>query len=356
MNGETISMAPMPGYMDVPHEPRHAAPEIDVEALGAEAKAADEYYESQVLRQRLAEYALAYGPFEAGTTAARRVKFARDQRRILAEAIDLQIIAKNYADDKWAQISASFGTGKFYPYEGRHRKPVDVAADAQDMLVSAEPAEAEPVVSEEELLEGGKHRQPEPPAEEHPTEAVPAKRKWSIKTAWYAAGAAMSSYFANPEKGSKRQTIAVLAGYVAVATVAYLAGKRPGFSFDFWDGINGESNAPGSPGASLPTQQFYDNLQPQGYHGEAYEWGAVADDVGSANVNAHLLDMVQDARGQGAYVQTWGDTATGNWGINYVEVPLAGGGSKAYYETQNKLAILQYLSELSEHNAEANMQ
>jgi hypothetical protein len=341
------------------YAPRHAAPELDATALEEQARAADDYRYSQMFRQFLAEYAMEHGPF-TDTTPERREKFINQQRRRVARAIQQQAIAQRYANDKRLQIQTSFGDFAIYEtvYEGRHRAPdedyysepsVDITEQESDVGVPATPDSA----TVDELLERGT-------ALEEASAAQPGEHRSlrdRLKTAWYAAGAATAAYFLHPEKGRRRQVLAVLGGYAATAVIAYLIGRGQ-LHTTHQELITGQSPAtppPTTPEASPPlTEHFYNDLQPQDYHGQTYEWGAVADSSGPANATPQLSDMVHDARAHGAEVETWGSASSGHWGITYVEVPLANGSSKAYYDTQHKLAILQYLSELSEYDPQAN--
>lgn len=377
MNGETISqMDPIAGQGDVPYEPRHAAPEVNIETLEGQARAADEYRYQQMFRQFLAEYAAGRGPSDPDATPTRRERFVRQQRKIVADAIEQQGIAQGYAMEKRLRIEAIFGDLAMYdePYVGKHRKPEEEQPPAEEMPSAASegggggtPMVLDEVLEEAEEPQREPNLEPEPtlfeePAEEpvaeraeEPTAEEGHRKKRGLKAAWYAGGAALATYFADPEKGRRRQAVTVLLGYAAVAAAAYLAGKGQfGFNWHEWN-LKPPSHVPPAPPEAHPhTEQFYDNLQPHNYHGQAYEWGAAADTVGPPNATEHLQDLIQGARAQGAEVHTWGSEASGNWGISYVEVPLPGGGSKAYYDTQHKLAIMQYLSDLNEYSPDAN--
>ncbi len=374
MNGETTGlMDPISGQRDVPYEPKHVAPEVSVESLEGQARAADEFRYDQMFRQFLAEFAAEHGPFGSDDSPTRAEKFKREQRKAAADAARMQGIAWAYAMEKRIRIEAISGELSMYdePYIGRHRKP-----DAEPGLLeeTAQPAAASgggPSTTLEDILEREKEEpEPEMPVVAEPEEpdesdgepdaelSQPKRRR--LRDGWYAAGAAMGSYFMHPEKRSRRQTVSVILGYAAVAAVAYLAGKGRGqFNFDWHNLIPTRPPAhvtPAQPEVQPFSEQFYDSLQPQDYHGQAYEWGAVADSVGPAHATQELVSMIQNARAHGVTVETWGGASSGHWGVSYVEVGLSGGGSKAYYDTQHKLAILQYMSELAEYDPSANLQ
>jgi hypothetical protein len=175
-----------------------------------------------------------------------------------------------------------------------------------------------------------------------------------VKQTWRKLGASAMLYFNHPEKGRRRQIVAVAAGYAALGAAAWL------FSHHY---IFGDRSAPPSaptphpaPAPSAPVappvepqpqtygSQFYDNLAPTGYHGETYEWGALADQVGPPYATPELLEMADHARAAGATVDIWGDPASSHWGISYVTVNLSDGSQATYYDTWHKLAILQYLN------------
>lgn len=377
MNGESATQTDIPMEQgSMPHEPqhaaaeagyepRHAAPEVDLEELEGQIQAADEYRYQQMFRQYLAEYAAERGPSDPGASRSSKQQFIKQQRKIAADAIEQQRIAKGYADEKRTRIDAIFGDLSVYeePYIGLHRKSAEVPEEevappeeSPEEMPEASPPPA-PVETPAESpaaetltdMPAVKEEAPLTDGEAVPSEAehVPLTRRF--KNAWYAAGAATAAYFMHPEKGRRRQILTVLGGFAVIAGAAYLAGKGQ-FGFDWFN------HKPPSHelGPQPSTQQFYDSLKPQGYHGQTYEWGAAADSVGPPDANQHLEGLIAGARAQGAEVQTWGDPSTGHWGITYVEVPLAGDGTKAYFDTQHKLAILEYLSKLNEYSSDAN--
>ena len=373
MNGETISqMDPIAGPGDVPYEPRHAAPEVNIETLEGQARAADEYRYQQMFRQFLAEYAAGRGPSDPDATPARKERFIKQQRKIVADAIEQQGIAQGYAMEKRLRIEAIFSDLAMYdePYIGKHRKSDEeeqlleetALAPADEGVGSGTPTVLDEVVEEAEepqpeppIYQGVMAESFEEPPEEPQVEEGRHRKKNWFKTAWYSGGAALANYFADPEKGRRRQAAAVLLGYAAVAAGLYLAGKGHfGFNWHEWSPKPPSAAPPAPPEVQPHTEQFYDTLQPHDYHGQAYEWGAAADSVGPPNATEHLQDLIQGARAQGAEVRTWGSEASGHWGISYVEVALPGGGSKTYYDTQHKLAIMQYLSDLNEYSPDAN--
>ena len=234
-------------------------------------------------------------------------------------------------------------------------------------------------ISMDELLECCKE---EPPSRK--VKAAKEPRNWPdklrhagrrIKDAWYAAGAALGSYFNHPEKGRRRRVVAVLAGYAAVGAASFLAGKwfceeayahreapiqppapSPSPTQPVHPPIPPQPFPPAPPVPPIPpippipphappfTEHFFDNLTPQNYQGETYEWGAVADSAGPANATPQLLGMIASARANGARVDTWGNVESGHWGITSVGVDYDD--RKVYYDTEHKLAILQYLSKL----------
>ena len=160
------------------------------------------------------------------------------------------------------------------------------------------------------------------------------------------AGAALGTWLSHPEKGRRRQVLATLGVYAVIGTAAWLSGHHP--VQESYTALPPEALPPPKPAGPGFTQAFVDQLKPQNYHGQKYEWGAVAAQVGPAEATATVLEMVQDARGQGAQVDTWGSVRSGHWGIGDITVKFADGSHKSYYDTPHKLALLQYLSKLSQ--------
>lgn len=217
---------------------------------------------------------------------------------------------------------------------------------------------------------------------EHEREKVPrhaAKQSGffdKIKSAWYAAGAAVGSYFSDPEKGRRRKALAVIGALAVAGTAALLIGH------DFGDraGNNATPPTPAPPETPQPEPEpptvtpeppeppteppdqppkqpedkkpdypHYDDHpadtdgempEPYGYHGQPYEWSIAADLSSPENATPMLMEMIENARARGVQVETWGDTCSGYWGITSVTVDTAEG-CETYYDTPSKMAVLQ---------------
>ncbi len=201
-----------------------------------------------------------------------------------------------------------------------------------------------------------------PPAETLTDEEIPAdfyqlwphrrpktdknvKKPNPLSQAWWTAGGTIGAWLAHPEKGRRRQIIATLGMYAAVGTAAWLLGHPPNEHHQTAaTSLPPQDTTPHPPAFN---QAFTDNLKPEDYEGQTYEWGAVADDYGAANATSELSEMIKGARAQGAHVGTWGDAGSGHWGISDVTVYFPDGSQKSYYDTPHKLALLQYLSKLN---------
>lgn len=161
-----------------------------------------------------------------------------------------------------------------------------------------------------------------------------------MQNAYYAGVAAVTAYFTDPEKGRRRRIVAWATVVAAGAVAGGLAA---------WLGSDSGSHAPPAPGTTGPagpqpnTEQFFDTIKPGStYHGETYEWGAAANNVGAGEATPNLLRLIDHARHDGLIVDTWGSPASGHWGIDSVTVTLPDGELKSYYDTPRKLAILQW--------------
>lgn len=154
-----------------------------------------------------------------------------------------------------------------------------------------------------------------------------------------AAAVALKSWLSHPEKGRRRKTAAAIGILALAGTAAWLAGRL--FLED----------APPPPAAVPPSKpgfarEIFDNLKPENYEGQRYEWGAAANDYSPAAATPEVLGMIDDARCMGATVNTWGNVGSGHWGISGITLDFTDGTQKTYYETEGKWAILQYLSKL----------
>ncbi|HEY5805987.1 MAG TPA: hypothetical protein VIS56_01205 [Candidatus Saccharimonadales bacterium] len=179
-----------------------------------------------------------------------------------------------------------------------------------------------------------------PGLEEHPPEPVSFASRLTDK--WRRAGKALGLYFRNPEKGRRRQIATVLGGYALLGLAAWVFGHA---SNEDHSKPQAKPTSPATTPSEKPTQSFIDSLKPEDYDNQPYEWGAVADQASPADATPTILDMVEDARKQGAKVEMWGDVHSGHWGITSITVEFSDGTQKTYHDTPHKLAILQYFSD-----------
>lgn len=182
-----------------------------------------------------------------------------------------------------------------------------------------------------------------------------------LRHAWYSGMAAVHGYFTDPEKGRRRRLVmagaVVVGGAAVVGALAWANGYRPD-----WCG-HGQPACPPQAAPSpetfgttppetftpLPdtfkpphgTGLYFDSLQPQDYHGEQYEWSAIANTHGASEATPYSLGLIDKACNNGLCVDTWGDPNSGDWGVNSVTVQLSDGTPKSYYDTPSKLAIIQ---------------
>jgi len=187
---------------------------------------------------------------------------------------------------------------------------------------------------------------------QQPQNVAPSQRErrgvlgW-LRHAWYAGGAAIGAYFYHPEKGRRRRVVA------RVATVVGVVGLVLWLNPEFGDRSPEMPDGAQPPAPPPNTRQHFDNLQPANYEGQHYEWGAAADDYGAKSASPQVLSMIQDARATpGVQVDTWGNPASGHWGINDITVNFDDGSQKTYYDTRHKWAILQHLSKLRRSSAD----
>lgn len=232
-------------------------------------------------------------------------------------------------------------TGQRYrPYTGRHRDPLDdpdstayiiPITDTTDLeQPAAQPAPPQPFM--------GQVLRVEPRPQPYPERQGFWRR---VASAWRRANTSFALYFNDPEKGFRRRATAALGATALMGAAAWLFSQGHN-----QEGYQPPVTAPPAPGPAESSRSFYDNLTPEHYAGQAYEWGAMADYSSPAEATPQLLGMIQDARAQGARVTTWGDTHSSNWGIRSVSVELPDNTYVAYYDTRHKLAILQYLSKM----------
>lgn len=163
------------GWTIAGYRPKHQAPEPDYALLERQAREADDYRYGQMTVQFIAEYAAERGPLQSDITPWARQDFVESQRRTAANAIMRQNLAQLYADIKRARIDLGlYGDGKVYI--GRHRATEE---------------------SKPQFVETAKG-----PAEDYADEVPSAGR---LKTAWYAASAAINAWFARPGKGRRHR-------------------------------------------------------------------------------------------------------------------------------------------------------
>ena len=141
------------------------------------------------------------------------------------------------------------------------------------------------------------------------------------------------------------QVAAVVGAYALAGAALWLTGHREFGWENPWD--RQQPPAVEAPAKPALTKQFFDNLQPQNYHGETYEWGAVANQASPAQATPQLLEMIQKTESAGVQVNTWGAPAAGEWGIKDVTIFFTDGTHTTYYDTPHKLAIIQYMSNLN---------
>lgn len=164
-----------------------------------------------------------------------------------------------------------------------------------------------------------------------------------MRHAWYAGMAAITAYFANPEKGRRRRILAtstaVLGGVAATGALLWTSGRMP----DWPDNPSPDWTPYVAPPAKAPqgTEQLCDAFTPYAYHGEQYEWTAAANTYGSVLATPWLQDLIHAARDNGLVVDTWGSVDCGQWGVTSVTASLPDGTEKTYYDTASKLALLQ---------------
>lgn len=378
---ETASY-PSPTFdpLTIEYVPRHAVP--NAAELEGQAAAATEYRYDQRFRQILAEYDAERGPQQPGATPDEIEQFKTEQLWIAEEAKVLQEKAREYAEEKLSQVY-----GKKHPYTGKHRKedkerPPEPTPAAEPVEIRPEETEGEATPTPGQLpaqaklppkmaLPPIKRRQP--PRAEHPAPAEAKHRAQEVeqpqeraatmgplKRAWYAAGAAVGTYFSHPEKGRRRRLVAIGGAVLAAGAAAFLyAHSHEELKEHITPSQPSSSPAetPSTPPSSAscpPVQhnaQFYNDLQPKHYHGEPYEWYAIANQTGPDNASSTLRHMISDARSGGVQVHTWGNPQGANWGISSVTVELSNGSHKTYYDTPHKLAILQYYSWLRHNDA-----
>lgn len=356
------------------YRPRHAAEQLDDGLMEALAEAADQYRYRQMYEQYDAEFAIARARVFAAEEIGEDDELIRAQRQRIAESIGRQASAKAYADGLRAQLYYVPPDGE-QPYHGRHRledrQETGQAEEVQPHKPRHE-ARQEPAAPPEEeekapepprftyVPEQGRLRHvitddrppipPQPLPQEEPAEEphppVPAQKERMglfarMRHAWYAGAAAISTFFAHPEKGARRRaiarTVAVLGGVAAVLVAAELGDRAP-------DHVVQPPAPPEPAGPSPNTGEFFDTLTPYQYNGEAYEWTAVANHLGAAEATPKLLRLIEHARDSGLAVDTWGDPDCGHWGINSVTICLPDGTQKSYYDTPRKLAILKWFA------------
>lgn len=374
------------------YQPRHAAAQLDTEFMETLIRAADQYCYQQMHEEFDAKFALVRARLFAVETTddAAFNEFVESQRWRIARAVGRQAMAKAYADSLRAQLYCTIQEGE-QPYRGRHRSEnqeerQETAPAEQSKEEAREPKQAEkspeqaaperkPVISVPEqgrlrhiITDDSQIRPHKPPksqeeapadkskekegeekkAEEgessFPVPAQAAKKErtgllaW-LRRAWYAGGAAISAFFAHPEKGRRRralaQTAAILGGVAAVLAAAEFADRAP-------DRLVQPPTAPEPAGPAPNTEEFFDALKPDAYNGEPYEWTAVANHVGPSQATPKLLRLIEYARTNGLTVDTWGDPDRGRWGITNVTVHLPDGTHKSYYDTPRKLAIIKW--------------
>lgn len=373
------------------YRPRHAAVQLDDGLTEALAEAADQYRYRLLYEQYDAEFAIARARLFSDAEVGEDDEFIVSQRRRIADSIGRQAVAKAYADELRAQLYYVPSDGEQF-YQGRHRaEDLQETGQAEEVSPLSEPRHeageesASPVAAElpEEqasdlpssiqVPERGRLRhiisdEPEDqsltpgqpsvlvvPAEEEVAEerlsstAVTQEREGlfaRLRSAWYAAGAVVSTYFTHPEKGRRRRiiarTVAALGGVAAALTIADLADHAPDHTVQ--PPIPSEPVVPEPTGPPPNTEHFFDELKPYHYNAEPYEWTAAANCVGPAEATPKLLRLIEYARQNGLVVDTWGDPACGHWGINSVTVQLPDGTEKSYYDTPRKLAILQWFA------------
>lgn len=362
------SLTPNLGY-----QPRHA--NVRERYLERQIQASDEYRDKQVYRQHRAQL------------VTKRVSTAKaiKQLRVVAQACTLQAMAMEKTLQLQKELDGMYSESSLF-YVGRHLREEADHDQEDEVEEQAAQTHPEPEVASAGLIPDAPEAKPpqeEPPEHEQTDQpdkslglgilaadedAKPKIRRQSLSDKWRRANVAFTTYFGDPEKGRKRQIVAMLGGLALLGAIGFIASN-----FSTWRHGLDESplpspepvsavppgeppSPPQSPLPSPPTSQipyappavppaFYiENLQPENYQGEAYEWGALENQVGSADATPQLLDMIATARKSGVHVVTWGDTSGDYWGITSVTTPVAGCRTETYYDTQHKLAILKYFS------------
>ncbi|MBX6334618.1 hypothetical protein IRY61_04755 [Candidatus Saccharibacteria bacterium] len=352
------------------YQPRHAAEQLDFGLMEALVHAADQYRYQQMHEEFDAKFALVRARLFMVDTVDDHTfnEYVETQRWRIARAIGRQAMAKAYADSLRTQVYDVLREGE-QPYRGRHRQedlemPVSGSEEVAEVPVqhnkppepeASKEGESKPpnvpergrlrhiITDDRQVVPSPRKDPPEEPKEEEKLSPVPVQKERGgvfarLRRAWYAAGAAVSAFFAHPEKGGRRRAIvrtaAILGGVAAVLAAAEIA-DRAG------DQIV-QPPAPEPLGPAPNTEEFFDTLKPDNYNGEPYEWAAAANHVGPAEATPKLLQLIDHARHNGLTVDTWGDPARGRWGITNVTVHLPDGAAKSYYDTPHKLAILKW--------------
>lgn len=204
-----------------------------------------------------------------------------------------------------------------------------------------------------------------PEAEGQPLDANPAQRRGLLRRAadaWRNFNARTATFFYDPERGRRRRLAIIAIGAIAIGTGAWLIGH---YAHEHIQPPQSPPDAlppPSPPGPEVvpPPQDTcapqcpHDPALPQ-YKGQSYEWNLAADSYGPADATPHILRMIDAARAHdGVRVNTWGDPASGHWGISSIAVDTRDGGHRIYYDTPRKWAILEYLSRLHRRMYEEN--
>ncbi len=208
---------------------------------------------------------------------------------------------------------------------------------------------------------------------EPPTQPAPTREKQIVKKeakkspleklrhAWYSGMAAVHGYFTDPEKGRRRRLVmagtVVVGGAAVVGALAWANGYRPDWCGHGQPACPPQAAPPPETFSTPPPETFtpipdsfkpphgtglyFDSLQPHDYHGEQYEWSAIANTHGASEATPYSLGLIDKACSNGLCVDTWGDPNSGDWGVNSVTVQLSDGTPKSYYDTPSKLAIIQ---------------